>query len=371
MEKISKHQLFCLVVMGQIGSTNLWALGIEAKQDAWLVIILSSIVGMGLIWLYTIVQSQYPEENIAGTIQSILGKVLGWPLSFIFFLVYIFNTTRNVSEFGDLINMTFLQDTPRIVITMIFLSTIIYILFLGIETFARITEIILPVTVSLIIFIYILIIASGRVDLKELFPVLGDGFKPVLKAMYPVTINFPFGLAILYFQIWPYAAISSKEIRRTTLWGVVMSAVILTCSLIIIITTLGVNLAANTTLPFLEIIKLINVGKFVTNIDAIGVILIFIGGMYLAIFHFLATVMILANLLRLKTYKTVMIPVAIFVLWYTNVYEPNYPFHVKYLVPQFWQQQVPLNNFCFVFLLLIMLLKNYIKGSKKKKSVQQ
>lgn len=34
MERINKHQLFCIMMLFEIGSTTLFELGIKAKQDA-------------------------------------------------------------------------------------------------------------------------------------------------------------------------------------------------------------------------------------------------------------------------------------------------------------------------------------------------
>ncbi len=365
IEHISKHQLFCLVMMGQIGSTNLWALGIEAKQDAWIAILISMLIGFVFIWVFTELYKNYQENNIAGTSISILGKVIGWPLAFFYALVNLFNVTRNSSEFADLINITFLQETPRIVIIFMFLATIIYISFLKLETLARVIEIILPLVLFLIILIYILIIASGRLDLKQLTPVLGNGITPVLRATYPVTINFPFGLVFIFMQFWHYTEPKST-VRKTTFLAVGISGLILAATLVIIVSALGPNLAADSTIPFLEVIKLINIADIITNMDAIGVLLIFIGGFYFAILNFLSGAMILSTLFKSKDYRWFIIPLAAFILWYVNVYEPNYPFHVKFLKTQYWQQFVPLFNIAPVLLLIILKLKkcrNRLKGS--------
>lgn len=363
MEVISKRQLFCLTIILQIGSTTIWALGIEAKQDAWIAVLFSMIAGFILLWIYTEIHKSFPKENIAGIITSLLGKLIGFPLAFIYALFFLFNATRNTSEFGDLINMTFLVNTPRIVIIFIFMSTIIYMLFWRIETLARLTEIVMPLTLMLIFSIYIMVIASGIVDLKQLRPILADGVMPVFKASYPVMINFPFGETFLFLQLWQF--VEPKEaIRKTTSIALFLSGLLLTCSLIMIISVLGVNFAASATIPLLEVIRAINIANIITNLDAIGVILIFVGGFYMATFNFFAGITILASILKIKDYRWLLIPVGGFIIWYTNVYEPNYPYHVKYLKLQFVQQFVPLYNLIPVFLLLIIKFKN-IEGNEK------
>jgi spore germination protein KB len=356
MEKISKHQLFCITMMGQIGSTNLWALGIKARQDAWIVILFSLLVSLGFIWVFTELYNNYPNDNIAGLSIALLGRVIGYPLLLIYVLMNLFNVTRNSGEFADLINITFLQETPRIVITLIFLVSIIYILFLKVETFARLMELILPLVLVLLVSIYIMIVASGRLDLGQLRPVLGKGIMPVIRASYPVPINFPFSIVLIKMQLWPYVE-KSTFVRKTTFSAVILSGFILSATLIVIVCTLGSNLAADATIPFLEVIKLINIADIITNMDAIGVILIYTGGFIFAILNFFSAAAILSTILKVKDYRWFLIPLGVIVLWYVNVYEPNYPYHVKFLEIQYWQQMVPLIDIIPVLLLLILWLK--------------
>lgn len=364
MERIGRHQLFALVMMEQIGSTNLWALGIEAKQDAWLVILLSMLPGCVLIWGFTELQKHFPNDNIAGLTTTLLGKTIGWPLVLLYALADIFNATRNASEFTNLLNMTFLQNTPFTVIIIILLATILYILFMGFETFARLTEIILPLTLTFIILIYILILASGRVDFTQLTPILENGITPVLKASYPVVVNFPFGLSFVFMQFWHFSN-DQKSIRKNTFLPVILSGILLTFTQVIIISTLGANFAARSTIPILEVVKLISIGDIITNLDALGIILIFIGGFYMAIIHILSASMILSSLFKIIDYRWQLIPISTFIFWYSGVYEPNYPFHVKFLLPQAWQQYVPLYNVIPILLLTIYGFKKYATDTSR------
>ncbi|KZL91654.1 GerAB/ArcD/ProY family transporter [Clostridium magnum] len=94
METISRRQLFSLTIIEQIGSTTIWALGIEAKQDAWIAILFSMLMGFILLWLYTEIHNSFPNENIAGIITSLLGKVIGFPL-FLLLIIKIKNIDSN------------------------------------------------------------------------------------------------------------------------------------------------------------------------------------------------------------------------------------------------------------------------------------
>jgi spore germination protein KB len=361
MEKISKHQLYCLTILNLIGSTNLWALGIDAKQDAWIVILFSMLLSLPLLWIYTEINLNFPKDNIAGILTSLLGKIIGWPLAFLYAIFYLFDATRNISEFGDLIHMTFLVNTPSWIIMFMLLATIIYILFLRIENFARLTELITPIIFLAIISIYVMVAASGLIDLKQLTPVLANGVTPVLKASYPVIVNFPFAGTFIFIQFWKF--VEPRDcVRKVTFVSVGLSSILLASTLVLIISVLGVNLAANSTIPLLKVIRVINISDIITNLDAIGVMLIFISGFYRAALILFAAATTLAFLFKVQDYRWFLIPLGFLLLWYANVYEPNYPFHVKFLLPQYKQQFIPLYNLIPLFLFLIMKLKKYSKS---------
>ncbi|AOT69630.1 GerAB/ArcD/ProY family transporter [Geosporobacter ferrireducens] len=327
MLRISTYQLFTLTVLFEIGSTTLFALGIGAKQDAWIAILLAMLIGFFLIWVYTELQRNFPEKNFAEIILILLGKWLGGPLVFLYGLFFIYISTRNFRDFGELILITALPETPLLVILILFMLTGIYILFLGLEVLARTSEVMLPVVLFFIISTYVLITLSGQVNLKELMPVLGNGMGPVLKEVYPNLVNFPFGEILVFSMFWPFAD-SQKAVRKTALLAVGISGVLLSVSLIIIISALGVDYAAIATIPFLEVIKLIEVGDILTHLDAIGIIIMFIGGFYKMSLFFYGAILSFTALFRIKDPRWMIIPLGVFILWLSIVFEPNYPFHL-------------------------------------------
>jgi spore germination protein KB len=137
MIRISNYQLFCLIVLFEIGSSILFVRGIEAKQDAWLAVLIGMTGGFGLMWIYTQFQKIFPEKNLAEMIISILGKPLGMPLVFFYGLFFLYCSVKNFHEFGLLLNITFLPHTPIMIILGVFMFAALYIVFLGVEVLAR------------------------------------------------------------------------------------------------------------------------------------------------------------------------------------------------------------------------------------------
>ena len=155
MIKVSKYQFFTLMFIFEVGSTTLFALGIAAKQDAWIVILVALLIGLVFIWIYTELQNLFPSKNYVEIIIAILGKKIGIPLALLYAAYWLWPAARNLREFGELISMTLLPETPLSVILFIFILISLYALLKGVEVIARTSEIIMPlIAFSMICLLY-------------------------------------------------------------------------------------------------------------------------------------------------------------------------------------------------------------------------
>lgn len=326
MIRISNYQLFCLIVLFEIGSSILFVRGIEAKQDAWIAVLMGTLIGLALMWVYTELGEKIPQENLAEIIIKLLGKYLGIPLVFLYALFFLYCSTKNFHEFGIVLVTTFLIKTPILVILIVFMLTALYILFLGVEVLGRTSEILFPTIIFFIMSVVIMIGISGRIQLEELTPVLANGWQPIFKEVYPGLMNFPFGEAVVFMMYWCYLD-AKQPARNISLLAIGISGLIIAFIVVIDICVLGVNIAATATISFLEVIKLINIGNIITNLDAFGIVLMFIGGFYKMILFFYGGVQAFATLFKGVDSRWIMILSAIFVLWLSVDFEPSFPFH--------------------------------------------
>lgn len=358
MIRLSKHQLFTLMFIFEVGSTTLFALGIKAKQDAWIVILIALLIGLGFIWIYTELQNAFPNRNYVEIILAILGKKLGIPLVLLYVLGCIWHGARNLREFGEMIIITTLPETPLWFILFVFISVSIYALSKGVETLARASEIVMPILLLFMISLYILIYISGDVDFKKLTPVLGKGITPVLQTL-PSVVVFPFGEMFVFLMYWNYAN-EKNVVRKTAMKAVLWSGILLCFSLILDITVLGAKYTSIATIPLVETIRLVNVGNIITNIDAIGVIIIFLGGFFKMSIYLNAIVLILTTLFKIKNYKLTIILVSVFLLWFSIAFEPSYAYHQ-------WMFPFDVHYFAIVYSNIAPLLLLIIYWIKKKR----
>lgn len=97
-EKIGFIQLFYIMMAFEVGSTVIFGLGAEAKQDAWLAILVGMFCGLVLMWVYTKLFEYYPGDTLTQMIPKIVGRFIGYPLivSYILYFVYLASQWREI-----------------------------------------------------------------------------------------------------------------------------------------------------------------------------------------------------------------------------------------------------------------------------------
>ena len=197
-ENISLTQLFMLIFNFLLGSAIVIGVGKDAKQDAWIAIILMTLIGIGLMYFYYSINRLLPSKNLFEIMEYCFTRPIAILLSLVYVIYFLYTTTRVIRTFGEMITTAILPNTPIEIITLSIMLVIAYIIYLGLEVLARVAEIFTPYIVLFLILVLIFLLTSGEIQLHNIEPVLGDGMKPILKAMFPTLLVFPFGELVVF-----------------------------------------------------------------------------------------------------------------------------------------------------------------------------
>ncbi|MES9793590.1 GerAB/ArcD/ProY family transporter, partial [Priestia megaterium] len=225
--KISASQLFILMVLFELGTSLLLPVAMEAKQDAWLAILLGMLGSLVLFVIYYKLYSYYPDLLPTEYMQKILGKAIGSVLAFLYISYFIYDVARVLRDIGEMLLTFSYSDTPLFIANALLILVIIYTVQKGIEVVARSGELFFIFMYVLAVTGFLLIVCSGLIDFKNLQPVLEDGILPVLKVVFIQTLYFPFGEAILFTMILPYLN-NPKKAKVTMLCATGLSGINLT-----------------------------------------------------------------------------------------------------------------------------------------------
>lgn len=357
LERINTHQLFCTLTLFEIGSTALYALGISARQDAWIVDILAMLNGFVVLCFFVHLQLRFPAKNLIEIIEALVGRALGVPLALLYVMYFVMCSVRNFSEFNFLISMTYLQKTSKLIISIVFMALICYYLFLGLETISRTSEIVLPVLIFFLFIIYLLTPLSGVVQLKYLEPVLSGGWPLILRNVYPSGIIFPYGESALFFMFWKHTT-AIRDIRKVGLLSFLITGIIVTLSVVLIVSVLGPVYAENASIPLLEVIKTINVLDILSNLSGFGVVILFIGGFYKALLNALGALIAFSAVVPVKR-NYIVLPLCLLILWIATADIPSFSYH-QAIVIGFYLMHLIFQIVLPALLYLIYLIKRHV-----------
>ncbi|PAB56347.1 GerAB/ArcD/ProY family transporter [Anaeromicrobium sediminis] len=355
--KINIRQLFSLMVLFEIGSAIVVGLGMKAKQDAWLAIILGMVSGLLLFLIYGYIFYQYPNLPLTSCIQKILGRYLGTLLAFSYILYFIYIASRVLRDFGELIVTTTLDGTPLIIVNLLIILVVAYGSYLGLEVLARAGEILFMFMIVLVLLFVSFLFISNLPKIENLQPFLQDGLKPVLTTVFPLTLTFPFGEMIVFNMFLPYLN-KPKEGIKTGLHAMILSGILLSAVIALNISVLGVHNAANATFPSYKSIQKINIGNFIQRLDIIGIITLIIGGFFkIGIFSY-GAVIGLADLFKVKKHDKLVYAVSIVVFIGSIQIANNFSEHIEIgldKVPTY--VHIPLQVVVPLLLLFVILIR--------------
>ncbi|PAD83368.1 spore gernimation protein KC [Niallia circulans] len=275
-ENLSLSQLFAIIIGFNLGTTLVVVLGITAKEDAWITVLLSTIIGLIVSSFFLHINELVPSKNLFEIIEFGFNRFMAIPITLVYSLYFFYLAARTIRDFGELTSTFILPLTPIEIIVITLMLIIGYILYLGIEILGRTTEIFTPYSAVFLFLLIIFLFASGNLSITKIQPVLARGILPVVKAIFPIEVSRPYGEMLVMTCIFPLIT-NVKWRKKSILASVAVSGFLLAIATLIIILSLGINTSSRATFPLLSTTRLISIGEFIERIDALAVFIIILG----------------------------------------------------------------------------------------------
>ncbi|RAS71499.1 GerAB/ArcD/ProY family transporter [Priestia endophytica] len=312
--KISGIQLFAIMFIFELGTALVVNYGTDAGKDAWLSTLLAMSSGVALFFIFYFLFRQYPNLSFTGYIREIFGKHLGWIIGLVYCNHFIYICGRNVREFGSLIISSTLLETPLVVINLTLVVVMCYVIHLGVEVVGRTAEVFIVILFVLGILGNFFILVSGDVNFDQIRPFLEHGWKPILKTTFPHLLIFPFGEMIAFTTLLPYLN-RPELVKRVWLAAVISSGLILSWTVLLNTSVLGIDVMHRSVFPTLKALGKVHLLEFIERLDAIVVFTLLITVFFKASIYLYVAVIGLADLFKLNTYRQILFPIGIIVIF--------------------------------------------------------
>ncbi|AZK45826.1 GerAB/ArcD/ProY family transporter [Paenibacillus lentus] len=319
MEKIriSPLQFFSLVLLFELGTALVVNLGLEAKKDEWLAILIGLAIGLMLYAVYTRLYLWYPNMLPTAFFRILLGRYLGTLLGIAYMVFFLNKASRDLMDGGLLVGSFMLRETPLFIINLLMIITVAYTLHKGLEVLARTALIFMVIVIAIGILSLLLMGFAKIIDLNRLMPVMGNGIMPLLQAVPQKNYQFPFAEVIAFSMLLPFLNNPKKGVKAGY-FALIFAGVILSLTVATIISVLGVELAERSMFPLLATIGKATISDFIQRPD-IFVVMTLIVGVYfkMSIFSYAAVIGI-SDVFNIP-YRKLIFPVALIILYTTTL----------------------------------------------------
>lgn len=327
IESISNLQASILIFIFITGSAVVIGIGGEAKQDAWIAILIATIFGILLFRYYLFLMEMSNETNLFTLFDLCFGKWVGKGLTIVYVFYFFYIAARVLRDFGELMVTTIYNSTPIEVVDILLMLVVAFILQKGIEVLARSSEIFIPYILFFILFIGIGIWASGELEMSFLEPILGNGIKPVAKTIFPDVLGFPFGELIVFTMLFSSMTFKKKT-NRILLGAVGVGGMTLVYTTIIQIGTLGVSIRERASFPLLTAAREISLLNFIERVDLLIVFTVLFGIIVKVSLFFYGGLKGLEHIFHIPFRKHIW-PLALQIAFFSILISENYAEHIQ------------------------------------------
>ncbi|MGJ7913164.1 GerAB/ArcD/ProY family transporter [Neobacillus sp. LXY-1] len=327
----------------------------QSKQDGWLAGIVGSILSLiGILALSKLVQ-RFPGLSLIEILFqhfSWIGKILG----IIYLLYFYIMAVLGVRLFGEAYKII-MEETPLWAFISVILLLTAFIVYLGLETLARINQIMLPVLVLAAVSVVFMTFVNDK-DYGNLLPIMGNGVIPVAKGA--VSIMGWFGEFVILGMVLPYVKRPEKLIK-TGLYAVGFTLLFFLGPITGPVALFGPEEAANMSFPTFTEVRYIEAGEVVNRFDAIAILFWTVGLMVRISLFFYGLSLGTAQVLRISTYQPLIVPIG----WLIGVGAIFFSKNFIELTEFLFKTYVPLNILMGTVLPLLFIFWAVVRRKRK------
>ena len=315
--KIIDKEAICLITLFILGSTLITGISSNAKNDAWISVIIGMVFSVPMFLIYSRIISIIPDKGLFEILIMILGKYLGKFVS-VLYVWYAFHLGALViRDFAEFVSTVTMPETPMLVVMMSLIFVCIIAVKLGIEAIGRMTTYFMIIIITILLMVQVFAIPQLRIEnikpiLRDIAPVLQGGFS---------AFTFPFAETVVAMGIF-----SSLETKRSP-YKIYFSGLIFAGTIITILTLRNIailgGLLDNLYFPSHVAVSQIRIGYFLQRMEVTVAFAFTITTLIKVTVCLLAVCKGIACVFNLKEYKSITIQTGILMTFLSYILHDN------------------------------------------------
>ncbi|MCM0759791.1 spore germination protein [Sporomusa sphaeroides DSM 2875] len=336
---------------------SVWSVTVDRNTSAtWIVSVINGLLAMavslGVLWVLQRYSLDYLD-----VCEYFFGKTSMWIIGMIYAIQFLSEAIFLLREFSENTLLTALPTADFSFIIFIFIGVTLLLIFLGIESIARTSYIILPfISLSLVL---IAILLSNKFVFLHIAPWLGPGITKLLISGVEVS-GFNFGLLLI--PLLGYSFQNTSSMKRACIFGFGLSMVFRITMVLTYLFTFGSTVGREKVLPFFEMTRLVSVSPYLQRIEALFIIIWVMAGVLAIAINLYVSMIIMARLFRLPNIKPMFIPLGLVVAEIAMI-----PEDITTVITTHSKAMATIYNIGAVGIPLLIILTALLKGEHGKR----
>lgn len=361
--KISPIELSVLVILFTIGTTILAIPSVmtaKTGQDAWLSALIGVILCGLLGYFYVICGKAMKKETYIKYLERIYGKIIGKIIGVSYVYFGFVGACSLLFQFSDFVTTHMLIDTPVEILNIMLALLVILVVRAGLEVLARTGELLIPW--FMILYFALVIFLIPQIETDRLSPLYEASFRDHLSAALDFLSFAGFPL-VIFLIFYPGNMNRPDNTKWNFITGTLLGAMIVGVLVLLCILVLGAKSTARQMFPSYVLAKSVSIFEIIERIEAV------MAGMWvLSIFfktavYFYGCVVGLAEILAVKNYRFLVLPLGLLTIVFSTVAYPNVAY-MAHWDDVYW---VPYSMIMGFLLPLITLIVDKMKSHLSRK----
>ena len=317
---LSHKQFAIILLVYQLGASVLFIPeALFAGKDAWISTILGTIISVVLLAAWLHLQRKFPGMSLIQYGIKIMGPWIGYPAGFILVYLLFVIATLIVEDMAILASIIMLPNTPPGVVRLSFILVAVYACYKGIESIARICELVFALLILIILLLPIM--EYGQLGVGVFQPVdVIDWYGVAVGTVNALT--FPFAEVLVPAILLPFVSID-RESEKYYYIMVLIAGGLLFIRTIMGLMIFGPELLSRFTLPMIAIFRAINLGVFLNRVEGIFLGIWYLGLLLKLAITLYAGVLGFSQIFGIKRLENLWLPVAVLLFFVSETRYPN------------------------------------------------
>lgn len=341
-----------------IGESSIFSVGLGAKRDLWISIIISIIISCIISLIYIKLSTIFFNKNIIDIIFLCFNRYLATILVILLVYYAIFLAEVAMIDYGQFMSTMFFNRTPSIIFTgsyMLLAAIFVKSSEDGIFKWGEFLFLI-PITMLILVIIGTLKI----IDFKNISPIFENGITPIIRNAFDIA-QFPFCEIIVFTMVLDKFK-EKKSPKRVYIKSIVYAGIFIFLDNVDNILVLGIDGIATEFYPSHLTATRAEFGAFIRGIEALASCIYILGGFVKICICIWAACKGVASIFKLKEYRYFVMPISLIIYnltfmdfktifnyqYFGNIVYPKYAYFFQIIVP------------------LIVLIKAYTHKRKEK-----